>query len=88
MKARLRAMGDQRISADGVVEDVSVRKTELRQVILGVTAPTVDAQASLPQIGKDVLVIEDNKVNQFVPHFRNQPERVQMRLVGVDLFGI
>jgi CheY-like chemotaxis protein/HPt (histidine-containing phosphotransfer) domain-containing protein len=65
-----------------------VRKTELRQVILGVTAPTVDAQASLPQIGKDVLVIEDNKVNQEVVQHMLQALGCRVRVAGSAVEGL
>ena len=65
-----------------------VRKTELRQVIQGVTAPAVDAQGSLPQIGKDVLVIEDNKVNQEVVQHMLQALGCRVRVAGSAVEGL
>ncbi|WP_159098935.1 response regulator [Aquabacterium olei] len=44
-----------------------LRKAELRQAILGITAELgIDSGADLPHLGKHVLVIEDNTVNQEV----------------------
>ena len=44
-----------------------LRKAELRQAILGITAELgIDSGADLPHLGKLVLVVEDNTVNQEV----------------------
>ncbi|WKB54459.1 response regulator [Eleftheria terrae] len=46
-----------------------VRKVELRQAILGVAAlPAAEREQPLPMLGREVLVIEDNRVNQEVMH--------------------
>jgi len=44
-----------------------LRKAELRQAILGITAELgIDSGSDLPHLGKHVLVVEDNTVNQEV----------------------
>jgi CheY-like chemotaxis protein len=43
-----------------------VRKSELRQAILGVTPLRLDSAADLPELRRTILVVEDNPVNQEV----------------------
>jgi PAS domain S-box-containing protein len=43
-----------------------IRKSELRQALLGVTSARVEGSASMIHLNRHVLVVEDNRVNQEV----------------------
>jgi CheY-like chemotaxis protein/HPt (histidine-containing phosphotransfer) domain-containing protein len=65
-----------------------VRKAELRQAILGITAARQEAEVHMPQLGASVLVVEDNPVNQEVMNQMLQRMGCSVRVAGSALEGL
>ncbi len=65
-----------------------VRKAELRQAILGITAARQEAEVHMPQLGASVLVVEDNPVNQEVMNQMLQRMGCSVRVTGSALEGL
>ena len=65
-----------------------VRKAELRQAILGITAARQEAEVRMPQLGATVLVVEDNPVNQEVMRQMLQRMGCSVRVAGSAIEGL
>jgi two-component system, sensor histidine kinase and response regulator len=66
-----------------------VRKTELRQAILGVAAPRqAESDATLPHIDRHILVVEDNPVNQEVTGQMLRRLGCRVQVAGSALEGL
>ena len=65
-----------------------VRKAELRQALLGITAARQEAEVRMPQLGVSVLVVEDNPVNQEVMNQMLQRMGCSVRVAGSALEGL
>jgi CheY-like chemotaxis protein/HPt (histidine-containing phosphotransfer) domain-containing protein len=66
-----------------------VRKTELRQAILGVAAPRqAESDAALPHIDRHILVVEDNPVNQEVTGQMLRRLGCRVQVAGSALEGL
>jgi CheY-like chemotaxis protein len=65
-----------------------VRKAELRQAILGITAARQEVEVRVPQLGASVLVVEDNPVNQEVMNQMLQRMGCSVRVASSALEGL
>ena len=65
-----------------------VRKSELRQAILGVSPLRLDGTVDLPELRRTILVVEDNPVNQEVISHMLRRLGCQIQVAGSALEGL
>ncbi len=65
-----------------------VRKSELRQAILGVSPLRLDGAVDLPNLHRSILVVEDNTVNQEVISHMLRRLGCQVQVAGSALDGL
>ena len=65
-----------------------LRKAELRQAILGVSAPRTEGAALTPRLNRHILVIEDNPVNQEVIGHMLRRLGCRVQVAGSALEGL